>query len=120
MRCVAAGDGAARSCQHRRSAGRHEALTAELGVLHASRWHDEIVGEPELVSALARLGERDREVLLLVAWEDLDPASAAAALGCSRATFAVRLHRARRRLAMAMAQTERQDDITLRPTEATK
>jgi RNA polymerase sigma-70 factor (ECF subfamily) len=103
---------------HRRSAGRREALTAELGVLHASRWHNEIVGEPELVSALARLSER--EVLLLVAWEDLDPASAAAALGCSKATFAVRLHRARRRLAIAMAQTEREDDITLRPTEATK
>jgi RNA polymerase sigma-70 factor, ECF subfamily len=105
---------------HRRSTGRREALTAELSVLHPSQWHDEIAGEPQLLSALARLSDRDREVLLLVAWEDLDPASAAAALGCSRATFAVRLHRARRRLAAAMAQTEREDDITLRPTEATK
>jgi RNA polymerase sigma-70 factor (ECF subfamily) len=62
----------------------------------------------------------NREILLLVAWEDLDPSSAAAALGCSRATFAVRLHRARRRLASAMAQAEREIDIHLRPTEATK
>ena len=105
---------------HRRSARRREAVTAELSVLHVSRWYEEIVGEPELLSALARLRERDREVLLLVAWEDLDPASAAAALGCSRATFAVRLHRARRRIAIAIAQAKRENDITLRPTEATK
>jgi RNA polymerase sigma-70 factor, ECF subfamily len=105
---------------HRRAAGRREALTAQLSVLHVSGWRDEIGGEPELLSALAKLRERDREVLLLVAWEDLDPALAAAALGCSSATFAVRLHRARRRLAMAMAQIKRENDITLRPTEATK
>ena len=105
---------------HRRAAGRREALTAQLSPLHASAWHDEIAGEPELLGALARLSDRHREVLLLVAWEDLDSASAAAALGCSRATFAVRLHRARRRLAATMAQTKRERDITLQPTEATK
>jgi hypothetical protein len=32
----------------------------------------------------------------------------------------VRVLRARRRLATAMAQIERENDITLRPTEATK
>jgi RNA polymerase sigma-70 factor (ECF subfamily) len=105
---------------HRRAAGRREALNAQLGVLHPGGWRDEIGGEPELLSALATLRERDREVLLLVAWEDFDPPSAAAVLGCSRATFAVRLHRARRRLAKAMAQAEQENDITLRPTEATK
>jgi len=105
---------------HRRAASRREVLTAQLIALHARVWRDEITGEPELLEALARLGERDREVLLLIAWEDLDPASAAAALGCSRATFAVRLHRARRRLAATMAQTKRERDITLQPTEATK
>jgi RNA polymerase sigma-70 factor (ECF subfamily) len=95
-------------------------LTAQLGPLHASAWRDEIAGEPELLGALARLSDRDREILLLVAWEDLDPASAASALGCSRATFAVRLHRARRRLGTAIAQINRETDIILRPTEATK
>ena len=105
---------------HRRSAGRREALVVELSVLHAGQWHDELLGEPELLSALARSSGRDRELLLLVAWEDLDPPSAAAALGCSRATFAVRLHRARRRLATAIAQAERENEITLRPTEATE
>jgi RNA polymerase sigma-70 factor, ECF subfamily len=40
--------------------------------------------------SLANLSERDREVLLLTAWEDLAPAQAAAALECSRATTRVR------------------------------
>ena len=53
--------------------------------------------------ALARLRPDDRELLLLVAWEGLDPAEAAAALGVSPATFAVRLHRARRRLETLLA-----------------
>jgi RNA polymerase sigma-70 factor (ECF subfamily) len=105
---------------HRRAVGRREVLTAQLTTLHASVWRDEVSGEPELLGALAKLNDRDREVLLLIAWEDLDPASGAAALGCSRATFAVRLHRARRRLAAAMAQTEHEGNITFRPTEATK
>jgi RNA polymerase sigma factor (sigma-70 family) len=105
---------------HRRAAGRREVLAEQLTTLHASVWRDEIASEPELLGALGRLSERDREILLLVAWEDLDPTAAAAALGCSRATFAVRLHRARRRLATAMARTKRERDITLRPTEATK
>lgn len=105
---------------HRRATGRREAFTAQLSALQAGVWRDELGGEPELLQALARLSDRDRELLLLVAWEELDPASAAAALGCSRATFAVRLHRARRRLAAAMAQTQHEPDIPLLPTEATK
>lgn len=49
-------------------------------------------------AALARLRPADREVLLLVAWEGLDAPEAAAVLGVTPAAFAVRLHRARRRL----------------------
>jgi RNA polymerase sigma factor (sigma-70 family) len=48
-------------------------------------------------AALARLGERDREVLLLVEWEGLRPAELAAVLGCREVTARGRLHRARRR-----------------------
>ena len=48
--------------------------------------------------ALQGLPERDREILLLAAWERLDRAALAAALGCSKATAAVRLFRARKRL----------------------
>jgi RNA polymerase sigma-70 factor (ECF subfamily) len=65
---------------------------------------DRLAGDAAHVhAALARLTDRDREALLLVAWEGLEPAVAARAYGCSRATFAVRLHRARRRLAAALA-----------------
>ena len=49
-------------------------------------------------AALARMRAADREVLMLVAWEGLDVPQAAAALGITPAAFAVRLHRARRRL----------------------
>lgn len=56
-------------------------------------------------SALVTLPEIDQEVLRLVGWEQLTVAEAAAALGCSRATARVRLHRARRRLTAALATT---------------
>jgi RNA polymerase sigma-70 factor (ECF subfamily) len=54
--------------------------------------------DPALELALAALSAQDREALLLVAWEDLTPAAAAASLGISASAFRVRLHRARRRL----------------------
>jgi len=54
------------------------------------------------LQALRELSVRDREVLMLVAWDGLTNAQAAAVVGCSVATFAVRLHRARRRLARRM------------------
>lgn len=54
-------------------------------------------------AALGRLAPADREVLLLVAWEGLAADEAAAALGVSPGTFAVRLHRARRRLENLLA-----------------
>ena len=57
-------------------------------------------------AAFAQLSERDRELLSLVAWERLDYAAAARALGCTRATFTVRLHRARRRLAARLEETD--------------
>lgn len=56
-------------------------------------------------TALGRLRPADREVLLLVAWEGLGPDEAAAALGVAPATFAVRLHRARRRLENILTDT---------------
>jgi RNA polymerase sigma-70 factor (ECF subfamily) len=50
-------------------------------------------------AALERLPEKEREVLRLLAWEGLSTAEAAVVLGCTRATLAVRTHRARRHLA---------------------
>jgi RNA polymerase sigma-70 factor (ECF subfamily) len=68
------------------------------------------VGEAELVAAaLATLSDRDREVISLVAWDGLEPHAAAQVVGCSPGTFAVRLHRARRRLQLALANQEAQE-----------
>lgn len=58
----------------------------------------EATADPELRHALSQLGERDRELLRLIAWDGLTPAQAARVLGCSAVTARVRLHRARRRL----------------------
>lgn len=52
-----------------------------------------------LGAALESLRESDREVLMLAAWEGLGPDAIGRALGCSKNAAAVRLHRARARLA---------------------
>jgi RNA polymerase sigma factor (sigma-70 family) len=59
-----------------------------------------------LFAAVAELSDVDREAILLTAWEGLDSKRAAAAAGCSAGTFAVGLHRARRRLERALMQEE--------------
>ena len=59
--------------------------------------------DPAVTRALRALPERDREALLLVAWEDLTPAQAAEALGIAPVAFRVRLLRARRRFARSLA-----------------
>ncbi len=51
-----------------------------------------------LVEALAGLREADRELLMLIGWEELTPTEAARALGISPRAARTRLHRARRRL----------------------
>lgn len=48
--------------------------------------------------ALRRLGERDREVLMLSVWEDLEPREIAQVLGITATSARARLSRARRRL----------------------
>lgn len=58
----------------------------------------------ELGRAMTRLSGQQREVLILRFYDDLDADEASAVLGCSRATFAVRLHRAITALRDAMTQ----------------
>jgi RNA polymerase sigma-70 factor (ECF subfamily) len=90
---------------HRR-ARRDAALVGQLEAL-ATGAAVQAAGDPVLAEALASLAERDREALLLIAWEGLSGSEAAVALGCSRGAFAVRLHRARRRLSVALADKAR-------------
>jgi RNA polymerase sigma-70 factor (ECF subfamily) len=91
---------------HRRSARRRTRLWSRL----ASQPH-ELARDPadlhaersQIDRAFARLSEREREVLRLVAWEGLSSAEAATALGVTPSAFRVRLHRARRALAKHLA-----------------
>ena len=54
-----------------------------------------------VLAAMASLRTRDREILLLSAWEGLSHAEIATVLGCSENASAIRLHRARQRLSQA-------------------
>jgi RNA polymerase sigma-70 factor (ECF subfamily) len=57
----------------------------------------------DLAAALARLGDRDRELLLLISVDGLDGEQAALALGVSAVALRQRLARARKRLSEVLA-----------------
>ncbi|HKZ14714.1 MAG TPA: RNA polymerase sigma factor [Solirubrobacterales bacterium] len=59
-----------------------------------------------LLRVLARLGEEDREILMLAGWEELKSPQIARVLGISAVAARVRLHRARRRLRAELAAEE--------------
>ncbi len=87
-----------RSSERRRRLGERledEAIVRQVAAEPA----DALARREAFFSAFRSLGEDDREVLRLVAWDGLNTADAASALGCSAAAFRVRLYRARRRLA---------------------
>ncbi|MEV0255858.1 sigma-70 family RNA polymerase sigma factor [Streptomyces sp. NPDC050732] len=66
---------------------------------------------PRLRALLAELPSVERELLLLVAWEQLTPTEAAAVVGIPAATARTRLHRARNRMRLGAAR-----DMTGDPT----
>jgi RNA polymerase sigma-70 factor (ECF subfamily) len=82
---------------------RHDRLIDRL-IDDASSESDAETAELKLAFAetLAGLPQADREVLTLTGWYELTPAQAAEALGCTPSAYAVRLHRARKRLAAAL------------------
>ncbi|AWB85086.1 RNA polymerase sigma factor [Corynebacterium liangguodongii] len=59
----------------------------------------------DIMRALGELGDNDREILTLHAWEGLTPAEIAVVLGISENSSRVRLHRARARLATCLHTT---------------
>ncbi|PPF86180.1 sigma-70 family RNA polymerase sigma factor [Subtercola sp. Z020] len=93
-----------------RSGGRQSAIAVRLaGFAEASdRQDDRGIADLErridLAAAFSTLSPADQEVLALDAWEDLDAKAASTALGCSRATYSMRLTRARRRLAALLTE----------------
>lgn len=94
------------SANVRRTARRRDALTdrlvAQVPADEPAPPDDEGLSPP-LAAALQALAPDDRELLTLLAWDGLTREEAARALGVSRATLAVRLHRVRRRVTALLA-----------------
>ena len=89
----------------RRSARRQQALTVRLMETATEPACADLSSHTAaLEAALARLSEKDREILLLSTWDGLDRTAIAHVIGCSRANVNVRLHRARKRLAAALTK----------------
>jgi RNA polymerase sigma-70 factor, ECF subfamily len=92
-----------------RGSARQRSISAEIRAwmteaeLYEPDVADAVSERLSVLTALAALPEADRELLTLVAWHGLKPNEAARVVGCSTATYFVRLHRARRRLERAMA-----------------
>lgn len=90
---------------HRAEATRYRALArVPLALVALDSSHvavtsaDAAALRPRLANALAALKAADRDVLLLMAWGQLDQAEVAAALGVPLGTVRSRLHRARQQL----------------------
>jgi RNA polymerase sigma factor (sigma-70 family) len=92
--------------QHRREEARRWKLLAALPIGghdqgHAEDTDDRVTAQANrqsLVRGLESLAPPDREILLLVAWEQLTQREAAAALSIPYPTARTRLHRARQQL----------------------
>jgi RNA polymerase sigma-70 factor (ECF subfamily) len=88
-----------------RGARRRDRLTERLGGELRQQLPAQHAPEGSgLLEAMKGLGEADRELLMLVGWEELTPAEAARALGISPLAARTRLHRARRRLRALLAE----------------
>ena len=84
-----------------------ERLVGELRSAHPP--HDPVDDEraSTLRTALAALPDRDRELVMLTAWEGLTPKQIAAVVGTPVNVVRVRLHRARKRLKQDLTNPKR-------------
>jgi RNA polymerase sigma factor (sigma-70 family) len=92
---------------HGRRALRRTELSERIGSELRSALRDDSQPDSDALlaaSALSRLSEEDRELLLLVGWDGLDSKELATVLGCSPTAARIRLHRARARLRAEMGQ----------------
>lgn len=77
-------------------------LSTDPGPHHVEDGSSGVIERLTLQQAWNTLGPGDQEVLALALFEELDAPTAAQVLGCSRAAYAMRLSRARRRLGAAL------------------
>ncbi|WAL64623.1 RNA polymerase sigma factor [Amycolatopsis cynarae] len=98
--------------RHRRTEARGLRALARTGADEAEQGHDELVtarvsaAAQPLGTALARLRGPERDVLLLVAWENLSYDEVALALDIPVGTVRSRLHRARTKMRAALPQED--------------
>jgi RNA polymerase sigma-70 factor, ECF subfamily len=93
--------------QQRRAAGRQHALIERVAATVAETTEDHVdtlASLERVLVAMRELTQFQCEALLLIAWDGLSQREAAAALGCSRGALALRLHRARRQLRVALSE----------------
>jgi RNA polymerase sigma-70 factor (ECF subfamily) len=93
-----------RRAEHRQV--RLTALLADQPGGHHISAGDVVQHRQELLHALDQLSEREREALLLVAWDGLDNRQAASVAGCTPRAFRARLARARARLTASMQASD--------------
>lgn len=94
---------------HYRVEVRRQSLSVELDAEMADLYQaapDSGVELAAIAHIFRTLPEADRELLSLVAWEGLDRNQIATMLGVSRNAVRIRLHRARRRFARALAEAD--------------
>jgi RNA polymerase sigma factor (sigma-70 family) len=92
---------------------RAERRRTRLGERLAETLRTELAARPapageaaEVLRTMGELGDEDRELLLLISWEELSPGQAAKVLGISSLAARSRLHRARRRLRALLEDRE--------------
>lgn len=108
-----------------RVAVREQSLVAEMSAwlseaeLTVGDIAEDVADRTAVLTALAELPEADRELLTLVAWHGLAAKSAARVIGCSTAAFFVRLHRARRRLELAVKEAGAESQAMIREPAVT-
>ncbi len=104
----------------RRAEMRRDALRARLANMEGPEVAQDhapaIETRADIVAALRLLPASEREALMLVTWQDLEPRRAAAVVGCSPGTFAVRVHRGRRHLMEVLASGDLEAGSALSPS----
>jgi RNA polymerase sigma-70 factor (ECF subfamily) len=94
---------------HRRAKARHLRLLQRLESERPPAFDDDPAAsleDPGLAEALAGLPVADQEIIRLWAWEHLEPREIAQVLGSTANAVSLRLSRARRKLAGAMARQD--------------
>jgi RNA polymerase sigma-70 factor, ECF subfamily len=92
---------------HRRSTEQQRAIADRLAAQPVFAPLEPSEQTRDVLEALAALAPADREILMLIAWEELSSVEAASVIGCSATAARIRLHRARKHLRAVLAESER-------------